>query len=125
MFTKQEIELIKQVFSTHIEGGEQGRKDGEQLDQIFAKIQNPSFELKNGGHSQKIRVTACDHNQHVLIQPEGYGDHSSKDGEGSPALITLGEDGDLELFVWSDINEEDATHVIDMEYARESNRNKR
>lgn len=58
----------------------------------------------------------------VGIAVEGYGDHYSKDGEGIPILMEY-YDGKLRLLVWSDINSEDPTHIIDMDKAREDNRN--
>ena len=58
----------------------------------------------------------------VGIQVEGYGDKYSNDGEGFPILIEYYE-GKLRLVVWSDINKDDPTHIIDMENAKESNRN--
>lgn len=51
----------------------------------------------------------------------GYGDHDSIDGDGSPIFLEVHE-GRLRLLVWADINQEDPTHVIDLEGARESAR---
>lgn len=53
------------------------------------------------------------------VNIEGYGHNTTHDG--SPVYLEFGEDGKLTLYVWSDINQEDPTHVINMESAREDN----
>ena len=55
------------------------------------------------------------------IRPHGYGDKTSADGHGYPVIMEY-YNGKLRLLVWADINKEDPTHVIDLEGARESNR---
>jgi hypothetical protein len=57
----------------------------------------------------------------VVLMADGYGDHHSKDGHGSPVLIEM-SDGNLRLAIWGDINEESATHVVDLGDAQESAR---
>jgi hypothetical protein len=57
----------------------------------------------------------------ILIHPKGYGDKHSENGQGTPVMLELYE-GRLRLIVWADINNPDATHIIDLEGARESNR---
>lgn len=57
----------------------------------------------------------------IGIRFKGYGEYAAKDGEGAPVLLTL-EDGNLQVAVWSDINQEDATHIISMDKAKESHR---
>lgn len=57
----------------------------------------------------------------ISICPKGYGDATSQDGYGSPILIEFWG-GELRVVLWSNINEEDPTHTISMERARESNR---
>ena len=52
---------------------------------------------------------------------EGYGDPFSEDGRGCPIVIE-NRSGVLTLYVYSDINNEDYTHNITLEKARESNR---
>ena len=59
----------------------------------------------------------------IFIHVDGYGDKFSKDGEG----MVVGLDylnGKLVLRVWADINEEE-THCIDLEGAREDKRIKK
>ena len=51
----------------------------------------------------------------------GYGDASTVPGYGAPIYIEVHQ-GRLMLHVWADINQEDPTHVIDLEGARESAR---
>ena len=55
------------------------------------------------------------------VQVEGYGDCCSADGQGTPVVIERYE-GQLRVVIWADINQEDATHVIVLENAREDKR---
>ena len=57
----------------------------------------------------------------VSIRVDGYGDQGTVDGYGSPIYIEHYE-GKLWVRVWSDINEGDPTHSIDMEGAMVKNR---
>lgn len=57
----------------------------------------------------------------VFLQPEGHGEKTSPDFEGIPIMLSL-DNGEYRLYVWSDINQEDPTHIIDLSGARESNR---
>lgn len=58
----------------------------------------------------------------TLIRPEGTGDYYSATDTGYPIMITANEAGELELIVWADINQQDPTHTISLEKAKESNR---
>jgi hypothetical protein len=49
----------------------------------------------------------------------GYGDYSSGNGFGRPIFIEL-RDGQLTLRAWTDIRQEDPTHILSLENARES-----
>ena len=55
------------------------------------------------------------------LQAQGYGDCNSQEGKGIIACFASDED-ELKLYVWSDINQEDPTHIINLENAREGNR---
>lgn len=57
----------------------------------------------------------------ISIRLAGYGDCSSKKGYGEPIFIEHYE-GKLWVRAWADINQEDPTHSIDMEGAREDAR---
>jgi hypothetical protein len=57
----------------------------------------------------------------LLIGFRGFGEASAQEGFGFPVVIEQHE-GRLRLIVWSDINQEDPTHIIDLEGARESAR---
>ena len=57
----------------------------------------------------------------LAIKVKGLGDQYSADGEGVPILLEVFE-GRVLLRVWSDINKEDPTHVIDLSGAREDAR---
>jgi prepilin-type processing-associated H-X9-DG protein len=52
---------------------------------------------------------------------KGYGNMGMADGHGSPFIVEHYE-GHLRLIVWADINQEDPTHTIDLEGAREDAR---
>ncbi len=58
----------------------------------------------------------------ILIHPEGYGDFCHAEG-GYVVAIEL-YDGELRVVVWSDINSEEATHIISLEGANENAREK-
>ena len=62
-------------------------------------------------------------NGSIYIKAKGYGDACSKDGYGNPIIVEVW-DGELRVVVWSDINQEDPTHNISMEGAKENKRNK-
>jgi len=64
----------------------------------------------------------CEHGK-LWIRPEGYGDACSADGQGWPVALEVWQ-GRLRVIVFDDINSEDP-HIIDMEKARESNRETR
>lgn len=53
------------------------------------------------------------------IRFEGYGDSATIEGSGSPLFIELYENK-LQVVAWNDINDENPSHTIDLEGARES-----
>jgi len=55
----------------------------------------------------------------IWIKPEGYGDCSSQNGHGWPIKIEY-YSGSIRVCVWSDINNEDPTHTIFLDGAKES-----
>lgn len=61
----------------------------------------------------------------VLLAFEGYGEKTAADGHGQPVMIELDQDDKPRVIVWSDINREEPTHVIDLEGAREDARDAR
>ena len=80
------------------------------------------FTLYDPDSGKEIKGSMACFDGGLLFSFEGYGDQCSLDGAGAPLFIDVHQDR-LRLIVWSDINQEDATHFIDMEKARESNRN--
>lgn len=79
------------------------------------------FEHTLVSDSRHERVTIYgETGQHfaLYIGLSGYGDLCSTPGSGLPIALDMC-DGNLQLFVWSDINQEDPTHIIDLEGARE------
>lgn len=69
--------------------------------------------------SLKVRVVA--NHSAISVFPEGYGDCGSAEGHGSPFFLELYQDR-LRLVVFADINQEDPTHIIDLDGAREDRR---
>ena len=57
----------------------------------------------------------------ISIEAKGYGDCGSTDGHGSPIFLEFFQ-GRFRLLVWSDITNEDPTHIIDLTGAREDRR---
>jgi hypothetical protein len=68
-----------------------------------------------------IKVKISLDNQGIYICPEGHGEAAAEDGFGFPILIEKHED-EVRIIVWSDINDGDPTHIIDMKDAQESKR---
>jgi hypothetical protein len=66
----------------------------------------------------EIKVSILSEGGQLWIQPEGYGEKCSVDGEGWPIGIEIWE-GRLRLIVFNDINREDP-QIIDLEKAKES-----
>jgi len=64
----------------------------------------------------KIRIGIEQHSLGLFIHPEGTGTY---DGSYAPILIEQHE-GTLMLIVWSNINEQEPTHLIDLSEAMES-----
>jgi hypothetical protein len=57
----------------------------------------------------------------LVIGAEGYGEMTAQDGHGFPIVIEYHE-RQFRILVWGDINQEDPTHVISLEGAREDAR---
>ena len=69
----------------------------------------------------EIRVYSGDDEPAVCIQPDGTGDHNSGVSDGFPVVVEFC-DGKPRVHVWADINQEDATHTIELDGALESRR---
>jgi len=66
----------------------------------------------------EINVNILYESGKIWIQPEGYGEKCSADGEGYPIGLEIWQ-GKLRLIVYDDINREDP-QIIDLEKAKES-----
>lgn len=80
-----------------------------------------AITIKDNVTGKKLPINIKVYDGHMLINPKGYGDKVSKDGDGSPIMVEY-YDGKLRVLLWSDINMESPTHMITMEGAKESNR---
>ncbi len=70
----------------------------------------------------RAKIEADEHG--INIGFVGYGDHGSADCCGRPVFIEI-HDGQLKIHVWTDIGQDDATHVLNLENARENRRMRR
>jgi hypothetical protein len=59
----------------------------------------------------------------ISVQFDDYGDATSQDGYGVPLLLEV-YDSELRAIIWSNISEEDPTHKISLEGAKEIDRPK-
>ena len=86
----------------------------------------PNTELKHSSKGMMIAPTQRIHIestvQGILIRPEGYGEKTAEKGQGSPILIEQYK-GNLRVMIWGDINKEEPTHIIELDKAKEANRN--
>lgn len=68
----------------------------------------------------EVEVTILSENGNIWIQPKGYGEKCTMDGEGWPIGIEIWQ-GRLRVIIFDNITSEDPK-IIDLENARESNR---
>ena len=68
----------------------------------------------------EIKVNILSEGGQIWIQPDGFGEKCSVDGEGYPIGIEIWQ-GKLRLIVFDDINTEDP-QIIDLEKAKETAR---
>jgi len=78
-------------------------------------------ELIDEVTGKKIPFTIECNNGKMYISFDGYGDCCSKDGYGEPLVVDF-FDNKLQILVYSDINQEDPTHRVDMAGAKENKR---
>ncbi|MDD5458633.1 MAG: hypothetical protein PHF37_04510 [Phycisphaerae bacterium] len=72
-------------------------------------------------HLQKsVELSLLTENGQLWIQPKGYGEKCTEDGEGSPVGMEIWQ-GHFRLVVFDDINSEEPK-IIDLENAKESSR---
>lgn len=69
----------------------------------------------------KLQAKIVHEGHGIEVKVKGYGHASTQDGHGSPIYIE-NRHGKLFVCIWSDINQEDPTHIIDMSKALENNR---
>jgi hypothetical protein len=79
------------------------------------------LEDGSGEGKRTVRVRAEYKDGWLSVCPEGYGDKGTADGFGAPIGIELWEDN-LRAVIYGDINQEDPTHIISLEDAREDKR---
>jgi len=79
-------------------------------------------EQCTGSPAKAVGVNILSEAGKLWIQPQGYGDKTSADGEGFPVSLEIWQ-GRLRLIVFNDINIEDP-RIVDLEKAREAIRNR-
>jgi len=72
--------------------------------------------------SGQIANDANERHDGFYLMVKGYGDASSPDGHGAQLKVE-NQSGQIRIIVWSDINNEDPTHIIRLDEALESRRN--
>ena len=86
--------------------------------EIYGKLTEQCDEPNDG---PPLQVKLINKHGQLMIGFDGYGECGADVNTGTPVLIEVW-DGKLRVIVFGDINEEDPTHVIELEAARESNR---
>lgn len=89
-------------------------RNSEKIDSVTFALQDVSQE--HGKENLKGRIKTDP--TYLDLSFEGYGDFCSQDGSGSPIIIEYYQ-GELRIIVWANINQEDPTHVISLEGAKE------
>jgi len=82
---------------------------------------NTTLSDADSEHSSSLRIRVVANGSVLSIFPEGYGDFASAEGHGCPVFLELYQ-GRLRLVVFAEIEQEDPTHLVDLERARESRR---
>lgn len=90
----------------------EGSHNGLNVPFNFDDIELPNSSIDGVIESQQL----C-----LVISFNGYSDHGSEDDKGYPIIISKRKDK-LHLSVYTDINNPDATHEIDLEGARNKNK---
>lgn len=80
-----------------------------------------AFQLRDPETGKTVNGKVVAENYGLEIFIEGYGNYSCESGQGSPLFLEIW-DGELRAVLWSNINEEDPTHVVSLEKAREDSR---
>jgi len=84
-------------------------------------VQLVDSSVEQGGFSISAKIQLSPNDNLVMIGAGGYGENTAEDGDGFPIVIEYHE-GQFRVLVWSDINDEEPTHVISLEKARDSAR---
>ena len=83
-----------------------------------------AFALREHGHDdqqEQLTGAVTEQDGALLIHLDGHGDFCSADGQGTVVVVELAN-GCPRVLAWADINQEDPTHTIRLEDAREDRR---
>ena len=78
------------------------------------------YDLKQN-KTLELRARPSGHDNMLLIGAKGYGEMTAMDGGGYPILVEFNQ-GEFKVMIWADINQEEPTHIISLEGAREDAR---
>lgn len=78
-------------------------------------------KIRDAATGKELPITIDVSEQGIFIGAKGYGEKTTYSHLARPIMIEC-DHGELRVIVWSNINEEDPTSVINMMGARESNR---
>lgn len=108
-------------------------QSGDDIDQALDDIKSVIADMEK---SKTISGKIVDSNDGYKTEKEidvrmgrlgvyiGAKNYSTKTGEEDEIIMIEQSEGKLRLIVWGDINEEDPTHIINLNGARESRREK-
>lgn len=122
------IDQLKSVLERLDVGGEQSRQFAGEihtLQEVLATVRKMALEFHVTLQEQStafaprmVKVHLLSENGQLWIQPEGYGEKCTPNGQGSPIGLEIWQ-GRLRLIAFTDIHSEDP-QIIDLEGARES-----
>lgn len=108
---------VKEI-AQNVDYDESDYDDESENDEVFSPH---GVIVDQSGTDDKIKLTVSIMKHGMIVYAEGYGDKCSEAPHGSPLVVELYE-GKLRAIIWSDINQEDPTHIIDLSGAMESKR---
>jgi hypothetical protein len=79
---------------------------------LSGELRDPDTKIK-----RKVRIELDDFSGQIGIHVQGYGDNTSDDDFAEPIVVDMHKNK-LQVFLWSDINDENPTHKVDMTGAR-------
>ena len=81
---------------------------------------NIEVSMRDMGNEEAPHGKAKIHanNEMISLGFNGYGEKNGIDGQGTPVVVEMYK-GHPRVLIWSDINQEDPTHIVSLEHAAE------